>query len=298
MSSELIDCIICCETSTRIVRKIISCPYCTKDTCIKCIKKYILTVVFGEIHCMHCKIEWNTDFVKDIFTRSFLNTEYKIHKKQILFEIEKSKVPHTMIYVEVANEIQEYSKYVPDHNLIEQSERLSMERKKLLNVMENMILNSIPISLPMCREYQEKVNSLYNVNKELLVVKNTTSSDYRQYIRSLSLFLKSDTMIKPIFQEPINASKKTTSMTRATHFLFFLLLSSTTLFGQIKISGKVFDQNSKEPIIGASVKTGENAAITDEKGTFSLISKQKGTCELVVSSIGYNSLTKKVIQHL
>ena len=114
------------------------------------------------------------------------------------------------------------------------------------------------------------------------------------HTRFLQVIFAKNVLHKPFFQEPITASKETTSMTRATHFLFFLLLSSTTLLGQIKISGNVVDQKSKEPIIGAVVKTGDNGAITDEKGAFSLIFKQKGTYELVVSSIGYDNVTKKV----
>ena len=83
-------------------------------------------------------------------------------------------------------------------------------------------------------------------------------------------------------------------MTRATHYLLFLLLTSTTVFGQMKISGKVFDQKSKEPITGAVVKTGDNGAITDENGVFSLIFKQKGTYEIIITSIGYDNVTQKI----
>jgi outer membrane cobalamin receptor len=83
-------------------------------------------------------------------------------------------------------------------------------------------------------------------------------------------------------------------MKRATHLFLFLLLSSTTLLGQIKVSGKVFDQNTKEPLIGAIVKMGENGAATDENGAYSFTIKQAGTYEVTVSFVGYSNLSKNI----
>lgn len=83
-------------------------------------------------------------------------------------------------------------------------------------------------------------------------------------------------------------------MKRATHVFLFLLLSSTTLLGQIKITGKVFDQKTTEPLIGAQVRIGETGVITDNNGVFSLTIKQTGTYQATVSFVGYENLSKKV----
>ena len=65
-------------------------------------------------------------------------------------------------------------------------------------------------------------------------------------------------------------------MKKTTHYtLLLLLLSTTTLFGQIKISGKITDQKTNEPLIGAIVKIGETGAVADENGAY-LLQIQKG----------------------
>ena len=44
------------------------------------------------------------------FGRGFVNTTYKQHKKELLFDIEKSKIPATMPRVEAHNEVKEIEK--------------------------------------------------------------------------------------------------------------------------------------------------------------------------------------------
>jgi outer membrane cobalamin receptor len=83
-------------------------------------------------------------------------------------------------------------------------------------------------------------------------------------------------------------------MQRTTRFLFFLLLSSTTLMGQIKISGKVYDQTTKENLIGAIVRIGDNGTVTDETGVYTLLLQKGGNYEVTASLIGYDNLSKKV----
>ena len=83
-------------------------------------------------------------------------------------------------------------------------------------------------------------------------------------------------------------------MKRTTHFLFFLLLTSAPLFGQITISGKITDQKSNELLIGAIVKIGEAGAVTDENGAFSILMQKGGNYEATASIVGYDSQAKKI----
>jgi outer membrane receptor protein involved in Fe transport len=84
-------------------------------------------------------------------------------------------------------------------------------------------------------------------------------------------------------------------MKKTTHLLMLsLLFSSATLFGQIKISGKVTDQKTNESLIGAIVKIGEAGAVTDENGDYSLQILKGGTYEATVSFVGYQNVSKKV----
>lgn len=73
--------------------------------------------------------------------------------------------------------------------------------------------------------------------------------------------------------------------------LFFLFLYSSLASAQT-LSGYVFDDVSKEPMIGASVYFDGSSigVITDEEGYFSLTLKRKLTSPLVISYIGYNDV--------
>ena len=71
--------------------------------------------------------------------------------------------------------------------------------------------------------------------------------------------------------------------------LTLLILVSSTLFcfAQKVVQGKVIDNQSKEPLDQAYVKSADGKAftITDERGSFSL--KIAGQAEIVVGLIGY-----------
>lgn len=74
----------------------------------------------------------------------------------------------------------------------------------------------------------------------------------------------------------------------ATKILFFIsILIQTQLFAQVLVSGKVIDEESKEPLIGAQIilQTG-GGAVTDNYGNFSLTAKD-GVYSAVVKYLGY-----------
>ncbi len=77
------------------------------------------------------------------------------------------------------------------------------------------------------------------------------------------------------------------------HKLFFCILLHFTsvIFAQQKVVGTVFDAETKEPLEGVSVFYDGTSigTITDEKGSFSLVSEKPISALLVVSYIGYKS---------
>ena len=103
MSTEK-TCPVCVEPFTSCVRCEIQCGGCEYTACKDCCKTYILGKS-SDPHCMNCKQKWTRDFMFDNFGRGFVNTTYKTHKKDLLFEIEKSKIPATMPRVEVFKEV-------------------------------------------------------------------------------------------------------------------------------------------------------------------------------------------------
>lgn len=71
--------------------------------------------------------------------------------------------------------------------------------------------------------------------------------------------------------------------------LFSLLLFTLTVFAQQKTAGKVFNADTKEPIVGATVKLkdGSKGAVSDVNGSFTL--SNEGTQTAVISAVGYKS---------
>ena len=99
MASKSHDCPICCETFNKSTRKPIKCGSCNEEYCSKCCETYLLSSS-DDPHCMGCKSIWSNMFCYTNFTKTFMHKKYKSHQKDILFDLEKSRIPSTMIYVE------------------------------------------------------------------------------------------------------------------------------------------------------------------------------------------------------
>jgi len=92
-------CSVCTLVYTKQVRKKIVCPYCHQSACMSCQKQYIMSSVHTA-HCMFCKVEWNDDFMKDMFTSAWLTQEYAAIELNQLWEAEKARMPQTALIVE------------------------------------------------------------------------------------------------------------------------------------------------------------------------------------------------------
>ena len=54
----------------------------------------------NDAHCMTCKKQWDREFLQNALNKSFYNGAYKDHRKRLLFETEKARIPETMPAVE------------------------------------------------------------------------------------------------------------------------------------------------------------------------------------------------------
>ena len=88
------ECSICIEKFNKSTRKLICCLNCNYTVCTSCTKTYILNSV-NEAKCMNCNHFWNREFLIENISYSFVNKEYKNHRKNILFEKQKSKFEET-----------------------------------------------------------------------------------------------------------------------------------------------------------------------------------------------------------
>jgi hypothetical protein len=92
-------CNICCHDYNQSSRKQHDCPSCGYSTCRSCIRTYLLNKS-DDPHCLNCKNRWELDTLIHATGRTWVNKDYRNHKKNVLFEHEKSRLAATMPAVE------------------------------------------------------------------------------------------------------------------------------------------------------------------------------------------------------
>jgi len=70
-----------------------------------CAKRYIETKT-EDAHCMFCKVKWNRKFLHNNFEKTYISTDYKTARENILFEREIGMLPATQPFVEKEIEIE------------------------------------------------------------------------------------------------------------------------------------------------------------------------------------------------
>ena len=117
------SCSICTELYNKKDRFKIKCQYCDFESCRKCSKTYLLNETKPKCMNNDCDREWTRQFLRENFTKVFLNEEYKKHRENILFNTERALMPSTQPLVEnqirkekINVEILNYRKQLSDLN--------------------------------------------------------------------------------------------------------------------------------------------------------------------------------------
>ena len=98
MSKEY--CNICCDSYNKSTREKICCGYCEFPACKTCCETYILSETIPKCMNPTCAKEWSRKFIREKFTNVFINTRFKNHLEEILFDQEKALLPATQPIVE------------------------------------------------------------------------------------------------------------------------------------------------------------------------------------------------------
>lgn len=101
------ECLICLEDVPG--KNVISCGFCEYKGCISCTRKSILFQT-SDPKCPSCDHAWSQEFCLDTLGKTWMKKDYKEHKKKLLFDIEKSKIPNTMPAVERIVSMNKYKK--------------------------------------------------------------------------------------------------------------------------------------------------------------------------------------------
>lgn len=123
------DCPICCDAYTSVVRKPVTCPYCDYAACTVCMKKYVTEGAL-DAHCMGCRRSWNDEFLDLNFTRAFRTGPYKKHREDVLMEREISILPTRQPRVEAKLKVREVEVEIRKVN--KELQELDLARSKVL----------------------------------------------------------------------------------------------------------------------------------------------------------------------
>ena len=109
------SCSVCWNKFNKSTRKRISCNFCDLECCRECIRAYLLQTT--ELpHCMECKNKWELDFTKEAVLSSYLDKTYKQHRKNILFDLEKARIPQTIPKAEKTKRVRELDADIKETN--------------------------------------------------------------------------------------------------------------------------------------------------------------------------------------
>lgn len=94
------ECEICIEKYNKSSRLKVGCPYCEYKACRKCCETWLLNETVPRCLNAECGKELSRQHVATIFTRTFMNGEYKKHRETVLFDQERALLPATQPIVE------------------------------------------------------------------------------------------------------------------------------------------------------------------------------------------------------
>ncbi len=103
-STSSTECNICCKTVKH--RNIITCFKCQFEVCSKCVEHYILDRV--DVKCMNCNFVFNYNELTMILSPTFLGNEFRDHRRNCLFDMEKAQFPEMSRVFEKEIEVQKY----------------------------------------------------------------------------------------------------------------------------------------------------------------------------------------------
>lgn len=130
------ECSICCETfKENLVFKCLN-KSCDIVFCTDCIKTYLLSS--NDLpHCMNCKSVFSRSFVISVTNKLFMIGEYKKHREDVLWELEKAKMPEYQLRINYYDDENNYIKNMERNvssffnNKIEESKEIFNSFKKV-----------------------------------------------------------------------------------------------------------------------------------------------------------------------
>ena len=126
--NPMFECMICLNDYK--LKNIVKCGFCDYVGCIKCSRTCIIRQA-NDPCCPNCNHAWSHEFNIENLGKSFMNNDFKKKKKELLFDIEVSKIPETMNEVERAIDMDIIRENID--KMEEEAERLEFKLSTLKN---------------------------------------------------------------------------------------------------------------------------------------------------------------------
>jgi len=110
---------------TAVIRQPITCQFCPHANCRQCTSQYLLTTL-NDPHCMGCKREWNREFIDTKLTQTFRRGALRQHRRKVLMDRERGRLPAMQIFVEARIDYDEAAKVYSQARY----RRIALKRKR------------------------------------------------------------------------------------------------------------------------------------------------------------------------
>jgi len=134
-------CEVCCEKYNKSTHNKVRCESsgCGYEACKVCVRTYLLGTT-NDPHCMNCKNQWTSQFLVSNLNKSYMDSDYKKHRKKLLAEREISRTPELMVLVERVARIEDEEKELAVLNdEYERVRKLMHEELKKVNAKRERI---------------------------------------------------------------------------------------------------------------------------------------------------------------
>lgn len=114
LNRKELDCSICTNPFTEVLRKPIKCIACDHEACQTCYKTFLTSEGVSRPKCMNCNTEWTNAFLREHFTDAFIKGDLRQHASKILYQQQIAMLPATQPAVERRVLIERYKKEMDD----------------------------------------------------------------------------------------------------------------------------------------------------------------------------------------
>jgi len=158
-------CPVCMTHFTAVIRQPIKCSFCPSAACRQCTSQFLLTTQ-NESHCMDCKREWNREFIDTNLTQTFRKGALKLHRRRILMDRERGRLPAMQVFVEAQNTIHRSSAQILQ--LRHERKRLKQQRNEIQAQAGTMAFDELSRQLePIHKQLAEKKTRIRQLDQEL-----------------------------------------------------------------------------------------------------------------------------------